>query len=174
MAGKEIKYGEEARKALLKVEKYKLPKSPKGRQFSGEKSEKGKIEKDEIIDDIFEWICEKYQEYLNLSEEKKQRQSYFFQDLENRGVSLKDLNGYKKTLIEWLNSLNIYSKRLEKLTEEELKTEMKFSFLTFITKQIFESKKNQSGDKFLLGLVAALFKTYKAARKLEKRKSFSR
>lgn len=183
---------EEARDALLKAEKYKLPEAPKvevktkaepngkkseqneqqgeQREQSDKKSRNEAGEESEVVADTFDWIYKKYNEYLSLPEEERRRQSYFFRDLEERGVGLEDLKDQEKVLTEWLGRLKVYGKRLEDLTEDELKREMELSFLTSVTKQIFENNTKKSETEVLLDLGVALFKTYKAAKELEKRK----
>ncbi|PIR69178.1 MAG: hypothetical protein COU47_04480 [Candidatus Niyogibacteria bacterium CG10_big_fil_rev_8_21_14_0_10_46_36] len=160
---------EEAKEALLKAEKYELPKSPKQKR-SDEKPQSEEGEKNEVVADTFEWIYKKYKEYLSLPEKEKRRQSYYFRNLEERGIKLEDLKDQEKTLTEWLGRLKVYGKRLENLTEDELRREMKFSFLTSVTKQVFENSEKKSGSEVLLDLGVSVFKTYKAASELEKRK----
>lgn len=85
-------------------------------------------------------------------------------------MRLEDLKDQEKAVSGWLDRLIVYGRRLENLTEDELKKEMKFCFLTSVTKQIIEDDKQKSGTEILLDLGTSLFKTYKAARELEKRK----
>lgn len=184
--------GEEAKEALSKAEKYKLPEAPRRQtQFQPEQNktggDKGNGEKDklqaqnreesqgvegeqnEVVADTFDWIYKKYKEYLSLPKEERQKQSYFFRNLEEKEVSSVDLQDQEKAINEWLERLKVYGKRLENFTEDELRREMKFSFLTSVTKQIFKDEK-KSDTEVLFDLGVALFKTYKAARELEKKK----
>lgn len=170
---------EEAKKALLNAEKYKLPNIAetkidpnKKRKEKTEDKKQGQSDKEPqkegVVADTFEWICKKYGEYLSLSDERKQDQS-FFRNLEDQGVTLEDLREQEKAVTEWLNRLKIYGKRLENLTDDELRKEMKFSFLTSVTKQILESREEKSGSEILLDIGASLFKTYQASKELGKR-----
>ncbi len=187
-----------AKESLLKAEGYLSPEAPEEKEKEEEKeidttpklsevtaepqeehwglggeesqNENEVREKDDVVTDTFDWAYKKYEEYLSLSQEEKQKQSYFFRNLEKQGVRLEDLKDQEKAVSEWLGRLMVYGKRLENLTEDELKKEMKFSFLTSVTKQIIEDDKQKSGTEILLDLGTSLFKTYKAARELEKRK----
>ena len=179
---------EQARQALLEAEGYKLPHvsedesmsdsdiQPEKDEINSEQQktdsestgEEGKA--NEAAEDTFDWVYEKYAEYLSMSEADKQQQSYFFRDLEARGTTLDDLKDQEKVLTQWLDRLKVYGKRMEDMTDAELEKEMRRSFLVSITKRIFEKRREESGSEILLDLGVALFKTYKASKEIEKRK----